>query len=350
MDDIISVIIPCYKVEKFLPKCLDSIVGQTYKNLQIIIVDDGSPDACGQIIDEYAAIDSRIEVIHKKNEGLCAARNDGLRLARGKWVAFVDSDDWCELNMYEEVMKIAKRDDSDIIIFDLFRNIGTNQKRVKAFNQEFVTEDRNIIKQLQESALHISFAPYGGKWRQGFPWDKVFKRELIEENNLRYPIGIKADEDVIFCIQAFHFSKKVSYASIPLYHYRLNNNSIGYKFTPDRERIDKDVFAKQFEIGKEYGLSKEYFDAVNSRIIHMTIRLGWRSYFNPQYPGTLYSKIKKMNKALHSEPIYSAFDKVEKKRLRLDERVALISRHHNVWVIYFISKFAFVYIGLKSRQ
>lgn len=247
-------------------------------------------------------------------------------------------------------MRVADRDRSDIVIFDLYRNVGSGQKVVKAFQQEFVTSDPNIIAQLQESALHISFAPYGGTWRQGFPWDKIFKRSLIEENNLRYPTGIKADEDVIFCIQAFQFARKVSYFSKPLYHYRLNNNSIGYKYTPDREGIDKAVFARQFEIGKEYGLSQEYFDAVNARIIHVIVRLGWKSYFNPQYPGSLRSRIEKMNKALHSEPIYTAFDTVDKKRMRLDEKVALLSRHHNVWILYAISKFAFAYIGFKSRH
>ena len=109
MGEKISVIIPVYKVEPYLRQCLDSVVGQTYNNLEIIIIDDGSPDNCGVICDEYAAKDDRIIVIHKENGGLSAARNDGLELATGEWVAFVDSDDWCELDYYEQLLR-AKGD------------------------------------------------------------------------------------------------------------------------------------------------------------------------------------------------------------------------------------------------
>ena len=97
----ISVIVPVYKVEPYLRKCLDSIVNQTYRNLQIILVDDGSPDNCGKICDEYAARDRRIEVIHQENGGISAARNAGLNLADGDYIGWVDSDDWIEPEMYE---------------------------------------------------------------------------------------------------------------------------------------------------------------------------------------------------------------------------------------------------------
>ena len=101
MEEKISVIIPVYNVEPYLRKCLDSVINQTYRNLEIIIVDDGSPDNCGAICDEYAARDDRVIVIHKKNGGVSAARNDGIRIASGKWITFVDPDDWCEPDYYE---------------------------------------------------------------------------------------------------------------------------------------------------------------------------------------------------------------------------------------------------------
>ena len=112
--DTISVIIPVYNVEPYIRQCLDSVVHQTYKNLEIIIVDDGSPDNCGAICDEYAANDERIQVIHKENGGLASARNTGIEYASGEWIAFVDSDDWCKTDYYEQLMSHMCKDPVDI--------------------------------------------------------------------------------------------------------------------------------------------------------------------------------------------------------------------------------------------
>ena len=114
--ELISVIVPVYKVEKYLRECVDSILAQTYTNLEIILVDDGSPDNCGKICDEYAQNDSRIKVIHQENGGLSAARNAGLDIATGKYIGFVDSDDYAELNMFEELHKRIIENNADLSI------------------------------------------------------------------------------------------------------------------------------------------------------------------------------------------------------------------------------------------
>lgn len=107
----LSVIVPIYNVEPYLRQCLDSIVNQTYRNLEIILVDDGSPDNCGAICDEYAEKDERIFVVHKQNGGLSAARNDGIARATGEWITFVDSDDWCDTDYYEQLFKALENED-----------------------------------------------------------------------------------------------------------------------------------------------------------------------------------------------------------------------------------------------
>ena len=113
--DTISVIVPVYRVEEFLDKCIKSIVNQTYHNLQIILVDDGSPDFCGEICENWAKVDDRIIVIHKENGGLSDARNAGLAIATGDYIAFVDSDDWIEPRMYEVMLSIIKKERADIV-------------------------------------------------------------------------------------------------------------------------------------------------------------------------------------------------------------------------------------------
>lgn len=115
MNDLISIIVPVYNVEKYLNKCIDSIINQTYKNIEIILVDDGSTDNSGKICDEYLLRDSRIKVIHKNNGGLSSARNEGINISSGEYIGFVDSDDWVEPNMYEEMYKKILYSNADIV-------------------------------------------------------------------------------------------------------------------------------------------------------------------------------------------------------------------------------------------
>ena len=116
MEDLISVIIPVYNVEKYLPECIESVLKQTHTNLEIILVDDGSPDNSPQICDEYAQKDSRIKVIHKENGGVSSARNEGLKIAKGEWISFIDADDWVEKNFCEILLNKAVKTQSDIAL------------------------------------------------------------------------------------------------------------------------------------------------------------------------------------------------------------------------------------------
>lgn len=123
-EPIVSIIVPVYKVEKFLRKCLDSIIYQTYQNLDIVLVDDGSPDKCGIICDEYAAKDSRIQVIHKQNEGVALARYDGVRLMKGEYATFIDPDDYISLNAIEVMVEMAVKSGAEIVAAQHYNNKG----------------------------------------------------------------------------------------------------------------------------------------------------------------------------------------------------------------------------------
>ena len=125
--DLISVVIPVYKVEKFLNECVQSVLSQTYENLQVILVDDGSPDRCGEMCDKWADKDHRIQVIHKKNGGLSDARNAGLAVAAGAYIAFVDSDDWIAPQMYEVMLKTIKEQNADIVACGIVNTYGDRQ-------------------------------------------------------------------------------------------------------------------------------------------------------------------------------------------------------------------------------
>ena len=165
MNSLISVIVPIYKVEKYLRKCVESILSQTHTNLEIILVDDGSPDNCGAICDEYAKQDARIKVIHKPNGGLSDARNAGLDIMTGEYVAFVDSDDWIGPRMYETLLQMLKLFQADIAIGGVADELEQNGKvtTVKVTNYR--------EKPFYESATEAMHSFFTTAWAA---WDKLY--------------------------------------------------------------------------------------------------------------------------------------------------------------------------------
>lgn len=332
--DKLSVIVPVYKVEKYLAQSIESILNQTYKNLEIILVDDGSPDNCGRMCDEYANIDKRIKVIHKKNGGAPAARNDALLIATGDWIAYVDPDDWLETNAFEAAMNVASREQPDIVIFNCCYEMLSGKREVKqAFLKEFTTTDRNFIYQLQLSALHRSFTPGCHKWSQGFPWDKIYRMSRMREKNVLWPSGLEAHDDVVYTIYAFQAARKVSYIDQTLYHYRYNPNSIGNKYTPNRMKVEKDLYKELLQIKELYGLNEEYNQAMYARFIYNMWHDLRRCFFHPGNSEPFRTKIMTLKKSLDEEPFSSAFSKID--RRRIDQKplqlMLLFSKPNAVW-------------------
>lgn len=182
IDAKISVIVPIYRVEPYLRKCLDSIAGQTYQNLEIILVDDGSPDNCGAICDEYAAKDSRFRVIHKENGGVSSARNTGLDIAEGDWIAWVDPDDWIEADMLQYLLEGALNYRADIAVCGM-REIGVRAPLVFRYQEVRVFAREQALREFLESKTMLTFC-----------CDKLSKRELWE--GLRFP-DLKIGEDLL---------------------------------------------------------------------------------------------------------------------------------------------------------
>ena len=209
----ISVIVPVYKVEPYLDKCVSSIVNQTYTNLEIILVDDGSPDNCPAMCDAWAEKDSRIRVIHKTNGGLSDARNAGMTVATGELMAFVDSDDWIAPDMYEYLYQRLTEDNSDIA------DCGV----------QMVWEDKNLCRMLtragncvlnQEEAMRAIIEE---SWLKQPVWYKLYKTDLIRD--ILFPMG-KCHEDVFWSYQAVGSAKKVSVSDHVGYYYLQRGGSI----------------------------------------------------------------------------------------------------------------------------
>lgn len=201
----ISVIIPVYKVEEYLPRCLDSIISQTYKNLEIILVDDGSPDKCGKICDEYAERDERIRVIHKENGGVAKARNTGLDAATGDYVGFVDSDDWIENDMYELLMKNALSYDADISMCG---------ERIYE-EEKCVTSRKNKKTEVLDRTGTKKRVVVGGS--MGLIWNKLIRRSVLK--NIRFDIKYDCSEDLLFMYEVIKNIDKTVMTNTPKYNY-----------------------------------------------------------------------------------------------------------------------------------
>ena len=208
----VSIIIPVYKVEKYLEKCIQSVINQTYENLQIILVDDGSPDNCGKICDEYAKKDHRIEVIHKSNGGLSDARNKGLEIAKGEYIGFVDSDDYIEADMYEVLYNLLKQYNADVSICNFYT---VSQGKISIKNADNGINEYNRIEILKEILLDKNI--------QSYAWNKLYKKELFDE--IKYPIG-KKYEDIGTTFYLLEKCNKVVVTGKSEYYYINRQDSI----------------------------------------------------------------------------------------------------------------------------
>ena len=212
----ISIIVPVYKVEKYLPRCIESILNQTYKDLELILIDDGSPDNCPQICDEYAKKDSRIVVLHQKNKGVSAARNAGLNLAKGEYIGFVDPDDFVVPEMYETMSGEMERQQVELAIcgYDYFdENGNVDIKRLYKSRENELLTQKEIMNRFSDMPPSI---------RHGV-WNKLFKKNLLHE--IRFIEGLHSSEDVFFLNEYVLRVKKAVMIHQPFYKNTVREGS-----------------------------------------------------------------------------------------------------------------------------
>lgn len=210
---LVSIIVPVYKVEPYLRRCLDSIVNQSYANLEIIIIDDGSPDACPQICDEYANKDNRIVVVHKKNGGLSDARNAGLDICKGEYISFIDSDDYVDSNYIESLIEPTEKKSYDFIIADY---LSSNEK---------VEPPHLSCKEgpIQSSPTIIS--TYCSQQYPPCAWAKLYKHSFLDNNHFRFQKGLLFEDQLWSCALACS-AKNIYIIHKQIYHYTIRADSI----------------------------------------------------------------------------------------------------------------------------
>lgn len=205
----ISVVIPVYNVEKYLKKCLDSVINQTLKDIEIIIVNDGSPDNSQAIIDEYAKKDRRIIPLIQENGRQGKARNTGLKHAKGEYISFIDSDDYIEIDMLEKMYDNAKLENSDVVICSFYKHYGKKKNHISI-------NDNLILDTISNNNPKL-FNTFG-------PCSKIYKRDLLIKNNIKFMEKVYY-EDVSFTLKVLTLAKKISFVNEPLYNYIIREGS-----------------------------------------------------------------------------------------------------------------------------
>lgn len=253
---LISIIVPVYNVKDYLKKCLDSICGQTYKNLEIIVVDDGSTDGSGEICDSYAQSDTRIKVFHQPNAGQSVARNKGLSVAQGEYLGFVDSDDWIEQDMYESLYRLLEENEADI-----------------AISSHWIEKSGRAIVKYQSNSLTVFSrdeairALVEDKRVRNYVWDKLYKRLLFED--ILFPPN-RIFEDIAISYKIFYRTKKVVMQETPKYHYVVRSGSaMQSKYDPLKEH---NLFLSVYEQAN-FVLEKSIWDEAAVYVLRRGIRL-----------------------------------------------------------------------------
>lgn len=243
MSVAVSIIVPIYNVERYLKQCIESLINQSLSNIEIILVDDGSPDNSGIIADEYVKKDSRIKVIHQNNHGLGPARNSGLKIAKGEYVGFVDSDDYVKPNMYKDLYNKAKEGNYDFV-GGKYSEVNGNLEHCihhPLAGKEFT--DKTVISSLRKRYYGHLYKIDGKDFCPVSVWQNIYKNEIIKKYNLTFHEILS--EDIFFNLDYFNFVKKVAYIDLANYCYRKEGQaSITGTFSEKKQARYKDFIVQ----------------------------------------------------------------------------------------------------------
>ena len=262
----ISVIVPVYNVEPYLRQCVESIINQSHTDLEILLIDDGSPDQCSEICDEYKRTDNRVRVLHTENRGLSAARNLGLLKAAGDYIAFIDSDDWIEPDMYEVLLRKLEETSADISVCGY--EVVSDRKMTAWKSKEKVYSTSEALSALLSDAINNN------------AWNKLFRREVFQsvaDDGSIFPEG-KNYEDITVMHRIIAGARSVAVVEKLLYHYRMRYDSISQSYTAKNLLDYADAYLTRYEYYRDKKLSTEQPEEV-AMIAARGISKVWRWWY-----------------------------------------------------------------------
>lgn len=305
----ISIIIPVYNVEKYLRQCLESLINQTYKEIEIICVNDESPDNSLEILNEYAKSDERIVIVNKKNEGVSAARNAGLKVAKGEYIMFVDSDDWVDLQMCEMMYEAAKKENADSVMCSYVKEFLENSVINHIFPKNIVF-NKNEVQEKFHRRLFGLIDEELKKPEDGdvivSPCMQLFKCDIVKGIEFVSLNEIGTSEDALYQIMVYENCNKLVYMDEPYYHYRkINEVSITSSHKPDLFEKWQNLFSIMNEIIEKKHLGENYNKALNNRIALSMLGLGLNEAFAKNK--NIFKKAKRLKQMLKTERYEKAY-------------------------------------------
>ncbi len=337
----ISVIIPVYKVGSYLCECLDSVINQTYNNLEIILIDDGSPDNCGTICDEYAKRDSRVIVIHKENAGVGAARNDGLEIVTGDWITFVDSDDWIEPDYCEKFIQFISKNQADIVFLGgvVYETGGEEPAVRRSVNSEFVytkadSPEKWEILLSKVLTYKVNDEHLSNQFFWGVVWNTFLDAHFCRKNNIKFCTKMSTFEDGLFNFMIVEKAGNIGAIPYIGYHYRKTNvESVTYRYVPGRINNSLIYIQNVYSI-KDITNMQQLNKAASAMILNEFLSCLNKDYFHEDNPKS-EREIRKELLKLKQEPyiqqaIWQKDNRLLSKKMRLFK---LCLRLPGVWSI-----------------
>ena len=299
--DKISIIVPCYKVTNFLPQCVRSLIAQTYKNIEIILVDDGSPDDTGKLCDEFAKKDTRVKVIHKQNGGLVSARNAGYDVATGDWIMYVDGDDWLDADCCQVMLDaVSDKPNVDIVFWKCVQELG--DKSIKGKWEWPCQEAVHLYvgdecKELARNTL---------VYKSGIAtaYCKMIRAEYAKKYGIRHDDRLKQGaEGLEFSLRAFYHAKKALYVNNYSYHYLFNPNSISKKVDERNTKYLLDCLNVIQEDIDKFDNKEVFTRTLYQRVAYIVIAIAMSTYFHPSNKDSLWTKVSKYAAVIKNNPL-----------------------------------------------
>lgn len=320
-----SVVVPCYNVERYLPQCIESLCKQTLADIEIILVDDGSPDNSGKICDEWAERDNRIKVIHKANGGVSAARNDGMTIATGEYIIFCDSDDWLPENAIESLYNEGKRTNADVVIGNVYQNLDGKNTLAQFYAKPFVTSDRTFIDKMIQADFYKTYCPMpaetGPAFGYGGPWNKAVRLEMLRACNIRFDVRVKGIfDDIIYTAYILANAKTVAYITTPVYYYRLIPMSITRSFKANAPEINKAIFKSWEEFLAKYDQNGMFIKPFYAVVIRRFAEILPVYFFSDKNTRPLKERLAEMKAMLRDEPYKTAIQQVDANKLSVYQK------------------------------
>ena len=283
----ISVVVPVYNIETgALEKCIESILNQTVWNIEVLLINDGSIEQNVVVCQKYAEQDSRVVFISHDNEGVSVCRNEGIEAAKGKWLAFVDGDDWLEPNYLEFMMELGDLNDADIILCDCYVNYESVQCENRFFSEDYLDsmqcgKDRFIMQFLAPKCFGDNY----GITDSGAPWCKLYRRQFVLEHELRYEKQLRRMQDNVFNLYAYEAASKIVYSRMLLYHYRKSGSSGFTRYNPNISHVYDLVFEAINRFLTDTGKPEMYWQGFYTKVVfsfYVLLKIDFANKDNPK--------------------------------------------------------------------